>query len=80
MKIVIVGVAILLYAVFFMVIYCQYEEIVTLNMMVGAQDRLIDRLRKRVKSADELIDRQGSLIALYEEQIRLFRGAENDNL
>ena len=73
MKIVIVGVAILLYAVFFLLLYRQYKEILILKKMIEARDRLIDTLNKRVESGDELIESQTRLIALQDEQIRLLR-------
>lgn len=62
MKIVIVGVAILLYAVFFLLLYGQYKEILILKKMIEVRERLIES--------------QGELIAIQEEEIRQLKGEE----
>lgn len=62
MKIVIVGVAILLYAVFFLLLYRQYKEILILKKMIEVREGLIES--------------QGELIAIQEEEIRQLKGEE----
>lgn len=62
MKIVIVGVAILLYAVFFLLLYGQYKEILILKKMIEVREGLIES--------------QGELIAIQEEEIRQLKGEE----
>lgn len=64
MKIVIVGVAILLYAVFFLLLYGQYKEILILKKMIEVREVLIES--------------QGELIAIQEEEIRQLKGEEDE--
>lgn len=64
MKIVIVGVAILLYAIFFLLLYGQYKEILILKKMIEVREKLIGS--------------QGELIAIQEEEIRQLKGEEDE--